>query len=179
MEVVQQNLIEGCLSGNVRAQIQFYEIHSKSVFSSAYRILRNDFEAEEVMQETFITAFQKLASVMEREKLKGWLCRIATNKSLNYLKRSRTDWIELEDKHAQVEDDEDSTPWENVDVEKIYELIQQLPEGYRVILTLFLIEGYSHDEIANELGITSSTSRSQYVRAKKKLSELIDTQYVR
>lgn len=164
-------LIERCKRQDERAMQQFYSENFQSVFNTANYILRDRVEAEDVMQETFITAFDRLDDLGEESKLQGWLKTIARNKSLNQIKKRRS-WNDFDDisEVADVDLEEDTS---DLDLTYIYKCIGELPEGYRVILTLFLIEGLDHEEIADHLGITNSTSRSQYTRARQKLREII------
>lgn len=127
------------------------------------------------MQETFITAYSKLDDVVDEQKIGGWMCRIATNKSLNYVKRQRQHWVDLD--NVEVAEEEVEEDLSEYSVDHIYRCIKELPDGFRVIITLFLIEGYSHKEIGEELGIAESTSRSQYTRARRRLTELIGNQH--
>lgn len=150
----------------------FYTQNYQSVFNTANFILRDKVEAEDVMQETFITAFDRLNDLEDVSKAEGWLKAIARNKSLNQIKK-RKHWSDLED-HETVTPVEEEGSFEDVDLTYIYKCIGELPEGYRVILTLYLLEGLDHDEISAYLGITGSTSRSQYTRARQKLRELIE-----
>jgi RNA polymerase sigma factor (sigma-70 family) len=168
----QENLFKGCLRGDLRSQMDFYQNYQGQVFNSAYRILRDRVSAEDITQETFITAFERLSEIREIEKVGGWMNRIAVNKSLNALKKDKGRWLSL-DQNDIPESEELNDDWlDDIDVDKVYSAIEDLPPGYRTILNLFLIEDYSHAEIGEELGITESTSRSQYTRAKKKLKEI-------
>ena len=160
------------MSGDVRAQLRFYDLHCNRVYSSAYRILKNAQEAEDIMQETFIQAYKSFNQLQDHNKVGSWLSRIASNKSLNYIKRNRSNWMELTEDMA-VEDESIDNQEDGISAEDIKRCIASLPEGFRVIVTLYLIEGYDHSTIAHELGIAESTSRSQYTRARRKLSELI------
>jgi RNA polymerase sigma factor (sigma-70 family) len=167
------NLIEQCEKGDARAQLDFYKQHYKPVFTTCLRIVGNKVEAEDVMQETFITAFSKLSSLESEEKATGWLCTIARNKSLNYIQRERNTWVDLKDHDEPVYD----TKYEEVDVAYIYKGIKLLPEGYRLIMNLYLFEGMNHEQIGSSLGISASTSRSQYARAKQRLKQIIEQHY--
>ena len=157
----------------MRSQLELYNRHSHQVYASAFRILRNTQEAEDIMQETFITAYKRLDDVEDEKKIGAWMSRIASNKSLNYIKRQRQNWVDLDEVEVVEEPEEDLNEYS---IDHIYKCIEQLPEGFRIILTLFLIEGLSHKEIGDQIGIAESTSRSQYTRARRRLTEIITTQ---
>lgn len=127
------------------------------------------------MQETFITAYTRLDEVQDVKKLGPWMCRIATNKSLNYVKRQRRHWVDIDD--VELAKEEEDTDLRQQSVQHIYKCMEDLPDGFRIILTLYLIEGYSHQEIGEQLGIAESTSRSQYTRARKRLIDLIASKH--
>lgn len=138
----------------------------------AYRICNNVEQAEDLVQEAFVSAFRNLRSYKGTASFGSWLKRIVINTSLNYLRAKKIEFEELSDeKHPVVEDvnfDE-----QELNVDRIRECISQLPNGYRVVLSLYLLEGYDHNEIAEILDISVSTSKSQYNRAKRKLKEIL------
>ena len=128
-------------------------------------------EAEDVMQDAFLSAFKNIDTYRGEVSFGAWLKKIVVNRSLDYLKKRRIQFQEVNEKTAQLPDFQTET--KEVDVEQIKKAIQQLPDGYRVVLSLYLIEGYDHEEISQILGITNSASRTQYLRAKNKLRELL------
>lgn len=144
------------------------------MYNVSFRIVNDRFEAEDIMQEAFLKAFQNLTSYKGNVSFGAWLKKIVVNKSLDYLRSRRhkesffdtIDEMEIEDEVA-IDDSPDSYKVE--DLKNVREKIEELPEGYRIILTLYLLEGYDHEEIAEITGISPSTSRSQYSRAKKTL----------
>ena len=172
--VTAEPLIDQCAQGDQQAQMVVYNQYAKMVFNSAYRILSSKMEAEDIMQETFIEAFSKLSELREQERFAGWLKRIAVNKSINALKKRR--FVNFEMGAEPVAENED-IDIDNVKLERVYACIARLPEGYRVIISLYLLEGYDHEEIADILNIQASTSRSQYTRARKKLKHLYEESY--
>lgn len=143
------------------------------------RILRNQQEAEDILQEAFVDVFTKLNSFRGESSFGAWFKRIVVNKSINALKKRKlptTDWDDIKDEDDPTfEDTEEQTAFP-YSVAQVQGAIELLPEGYRVVFSLFLLEGFSHKEIASELGITESTSKSQYNRAKKKIRQLLTEQ---
>lgn len=173
---IHQDLIDGCRSGDQRAQFQVYKLYYKAMYNTSLRIVNDEMEAEDVMQEAFLSAFEKINSYSGTVSFGAWLKRIVINRSLDALGKRKAIFEDIEN-HAGIYDDsgEESAYQEDVmlRVEEVKAAIERLPEGYRVILSLYLIEGYDHDEISEMLSISSSTSRSQLSRAKQKLvSEL-------
>jgi len=167
-------LINRCIDGDQMAYQQVYEMCAKGVFSSIIRIVRSKEEAEDLLQDTFATAFQQLKYYRGEASLFGWIKRIGVNKSLNQIKKKKLD-IKDNTNEADLTWQED--PWNNIDLptpDQIARKIQLLPDGFRVVLSLYLFEGYSHKEIASELAISESTSKTQYLRGKKKLKQLFE-----
>lgn len=141
------------------------------MFSICMRLINNTAEAEDVMQEAFLNAFTKIESYKGEVSFGAWLKRIVINRSLDYLKKRKVKFEEINEKTNQLPDYQMEIKEVNMDV--IKDAIQKLPDGYRVVLSLFLIEGYDHEEISEILGISNSNSRTQYLRAKNKLRELL------
>jgi len=141
------------------------------MFSICMRIVNNATEAEDVMQEAFLNAFTKLDTYKGEVSFGAWLKRIVINRSLDYLKKQKVKFDEINEKTNQLPDFQMEIKEVNMTV--IKDAIQKLPDGYRVVLSLFLIEGYDHEEISEILGISNSNSRTQYLRAKNKLRELL------
>jgi RNA polymerase sigma-70 factor (ECF subfamily) len=173
---IHQDLIDGCREGDQKAQFQVYKLYYKAMFNTSLRIVNDDMEAEDVMQEAFLSAFEKINTYSGNVSFGAWLKKIVVNRSLDALGMRKAVFEDI-DSHAEIRDEshEDAAYNEELatKVEEVKAAIERLPEGYRVILSLYLIEGYDHDEIAELLHISSSTSRSQLSRAKQKLvSEL-------
>lgn len=173
-------LISQCRKGDRTAQFELYRLYFKAMYNTALRIISRPSEAEDVMQEAFLSAFRRLDTYRGDVSFGAWLKRIVINKSIDALRQRRMKAEELTGIEA-VEETEtgwdieegDTVPAETL-VHRIKEAIGKLPEGYRVVLTLALIEGYDHEEIAQVLSISESTSRSQLARARKKLIEIIN-----
>lgn len=141
------------------------------MFNICMRIVNNATEAEDVMQEAFLNAFTKLDTYKGEVSFGAWLKRIVINRSLDYLKKQKVKFDEINEKTNQLPDFQMEIKEVNMTV--IKDAIQKLPDGYRVVLSLFLIEGYDHEEISEILGISNSNSRTQYLRAKNKLREFL------
>lgn len=159
-------LIEECRKGNSRAQFRLYNQYAKAMYNIAYRMLNNREDAEDILQETFVDCFRNINSFRFESTFGAWLKRILINKCINHLQKKRIDLTLTDELPNIVYEEEDETVY---DISKITRGIEMLPDGYRVILSLYLLEGYDHSEIAQILGISESTSKSQYSRAKEKL----------
>lgn len=168
-----QALIEQSKQGDRNAQYQLYGLYVDAMFNVAMRLLTIREDAEDVLQESFVEAFKKMDTFRFESTFGAWLKRIVINRSINHLKTKRLLLSSLESEGEVIEDDEVNAI-EPLEIEKIKIGLGQLPEGYRQIITLYLIEGYDHAEIGEILGISTSTSKSQYHRAKKKLVKIVN-----
>ena len=170
-ENIHQEIIDQCKEGDQKAQFRLYKLYYKPMYSVCMRLINQADEAEDVMQEAFLNAFRNIDTYRGEVSFGAWLKRIVINRSLDHLKKKKLKLEEINDKTAQIADYQ--MEMKEVNVEVIKNAIQQLPDGYRVVLSLFLIEGYDHEEISQILGITNSNSRTQFLRAKNKLRELL------
>jgi RNA polymerase sigma-70 factor (ECF subfamily) len=134
-------------------------------------MLNNEVEAEDVMQEAFLKAFAKIDTYEGKVSFGAWLKKIVINRSLDQLKKRKIKFEELNEKI--LEEETFSFDISEIQLEKLKKTIRNLPDGYRVVLSLYLLEGYDHEEIAQILGITNVSSRSQFLRAKLKLRQML------
>lgn len=141
------------------------------MYSVSLRIVNDDMEAEDVMQEAFLSAFKKIETYKGEVSFGAWLKRIVVNRSLDYLKKRKVKFEEINERTTEIKDYQMET--KEVDIQMLKKAIQKLPDGYRIVLSLYLIEGYDHEEISQILGISNSSSRTQLLRAKNKLKALL------
>lgn len=141
------------------------------MFSVCMRLLNNETDAEDAMQEAFLSAFKKIDTYKGEVSFGAWLKKIVINRSLDYLKKRKVKFEEINEKSNQFIDHQMET--KEVNMKVIKDAIQKLPDGYRVVLSLYLIEGYDHEEISEIIGISNSNSRTQFLRAKNKLREIL------
>ncbi len=168
---IHQDLVERCHKGDTKAQFELYKIYYKPMYNICLRMVGSQVEAEDVMQEAFLKAFTKIDTYQGVVSFGAWLKKIVINRSLDHLKKRKVKFEELNEK---IPDEEPvNIEISEIQMEKLKNAIQQLPDGYRVVLSLYLLEGYDHEEIAQILGITNVSSRSQYMRAKLKLREML------
>jgi len=167
----QARLIEDCRKGNRKAQFEIYKRYYKAMYNTALRITCDQMEAEDVMQEAFLKAFTKLDSYRGEVTFGAWLKKIVINKALDVIKLKKA-VISLDEsgRTPDLPDDSYEERIPDLSAEQIKDAILGLPEGYRIVLSLFLLEGYDHEEISEILGITNATSRTQYHRARKRLA---------
>ncbi len=173
--MIQDNIVRLCIEGDEQAQYRFYQQYAKAMFNICIRML-NDFDlAEDALQDAFISAFKNLPTFKGDAPVGAWLKRIVVNTCLNYLKKRSIEIVNVENIGKIPVYEEEPTDYTEIDfeIEKVKQGIRQLPSGFRVVLSLYLIEGYDHKEIAEILNISESTSKSQYNRAKKKLRDIL------
>lgn len=142
----------------------------------AFRIVGDIAEAEDVLQEAFVDAFAKLKDFRQDTTFGLWLKQIVVNRSINLLRKRKLELVELEDGYLENIADDES--WDDEDLQyqvaRVKEGMNQLPDGYRIVLSLYLLEGYDHEEIGQILNISENTSRTQFLRAKRKLIEILN-----
>ena len=171
-------LLERCLTGEHSAQFEIYKLYYKAMYNTAHRILKDSFEAEDVMQESFLTAFIKLGTFKGEVAFGAWLKRIVINKSITqFRKNNKVKEVGLDVVPEQASHDTEETAYTMLSVKDITNSINQLKDNYRVALTLNLIEGYDYEEIAEIMNITYQNSRTTISRAKNKLRQLLVVNY--
>lgn len=174
-------LIELCKKNDQAAFEQVYRSYNKAMYHVCLRMLNTTQEAEDVLQESFITAFNAIHTYSAKSSFGAWLKRIVINKCIDVIRKRRINFVSLgeEDYLEEATHPNEETRY---DVESIKRAMRLLPDGYRIILSLYVFEDYTHMQIAEKLGIQEGTSKSQYARAKKKLAELMtsnDSQHER
>jgi RNA polymerase sigma-70 factor (ECF subfamily) len=172
---IHEDLIRGCQVNDRKAQFQVYKLYFKAMFNTALRIVNDSAQAEDIMQEAFLEAFRRIESYRGESSFGIWLKKIVINKSIDEIRKSK-DVISIDEADIEVLDqneDENYIQVLSTRVEEIRKAIHALPDSYRIILSLFLLEGYDHEEIAQILDISYNLSRTRYSRARKKLLENI------
>lgn len=174
-EDIHRDVIDLCKQGDVGAQYKLYALYSKAMFNICFRMMNQQEEAEDVLQDAFTYAFRKLESFRFESSFGAWLKRIVINTCINHLKKKRLEVVYTDEAYDVLPEDE-VVDYEQIrfEVKEVRKAIEQLPDGYRIIFSLYLLEGYDHKEIAEIMNISESTSKSQYLRAKKKIKEIIE-----
>lgn len=169
----QEKLIRLCLKNNKKAQLTIYNQYNKAMYNICLYMVKDSYVAEELMQDAFISAFEKLSTFKGEVSLGAWIKKIVINKCLDHLKIKRNFFESLNENYEIASEEESDNVQIEYKTDAIKEAIFNLPKGYRTIVTLYLLEGYDHEEIAVILDISPSTSRSQYTRAKALLQKIL------
>ncbi len=170
--MLQSELIEQCRNNDRRAQMRLYNKYCDGMYYVALRFLKDPFEAEEAMQESFIKAFTRLHQFTGDVTFGAWLKRIVINKSIDMLKAKKMNMVAINEQvMTSVEEQNDWSVSDSVTVDEVKKAIEKLPEKYKYAVMLFLIEGYDHNEISEVLDITPVSSRTLVHRGKKQLQE--------
>jgi RNA polymerase sigma factor (sigma-70 family) len=173
-------LIAMCQANNDLGFTELYKKYAKRIYNSIHRIVSHTAEAEDILQETFVTVFNDLERLSNVINVEAWLKRIAINRAISYIRKKKIEFTDLgfTELEAEKEYNEDENDIFENKVEDIRTCIEQLPPGYKTIVSLYLFEQISQEEIATMLGISHNTVRTQYHRAKKKIiSSLKDKAY--
>lgn len=172
----QVDIIEQCKQNNRKAQLQLYSQYCDGMYIVAKRFLKDSADAEDVVQEAFIKAFSKLHQYKAEVTFGAWLKRIVVNKSIDFLKSKKQYLVELDEVHLKVVDTSKDNEWlveDAITLNDVKEAMNELPEKYQYVVTLYLIEGYDHQEISEILDISEVASRTQLSRGKVKLQKLL------
>ena len=166
---IHAKLIDSARKGNQQSMYRLYKLYVQAMYNTCIRMVSNQYDAEDIIQESFVKAFNNLDSFRGDSSFGSWLKRIVINQSISFLRTKKQEFTDIDNLQIVTEEEEDNIP--KVDPTMIHESIKALPEKARVVLNLYLLEGYRHKEIAEILDITVSTSKSQYLRAKQLLRE--------
>ena len=170
----EQELIQGCIAARPKAQKALFDIYAPKLYVVCLRYLKDQMRAQDVLQDTFVKIFAHIGNYKSEGAFEGWLKRIAVNTCLDQLRKDKkllTD-VSLDDVSHKLAYQDYSA--EKLMADDLLKLVQALPDGYRTVFNLFAIEGFSHQEIAQQLSISESTSKTQYLRARAYLKERIE-----
>jgi RNA polymerase sigma-70 factor (ECF subfamily) len=172
--ISETELVRRSLAGEEHAQRQLYGRYVGAMFHTVLRLTANRSDAEDLTQEVFVKVFEKLDSFRGESTLGAWIKRITVNTALNFLRTAnRMQTVALESQALPPDEPEvDEAAWAH-DLRRIHEAIGELPDGCRLVFNLHLLEGYRHQDVAQMLGITESTSKTQYMRARRLLREYL------
>jgi RNA polymerase sigma-70 factor (ECF subfamily) len=168
----EEELIKGCLRRERSAQQQLFDLYSSKMYGLCYRYVRHAMEAEDILVTAFTKVFERIGQFKGEGSFEGWIRRIMVNEALTYLRKSRTMYLETDLEQADREPDYDNLS-DHLEAEDLLKMIQELPPGYRLVFNMYAIDGYSHKEIAKQLGISENTSKSQLSRARVYLQKLL------
>jgi RNA polymerase sigma-70 factor (ECF subfamily) len=171
--MTEEAILQGCLGNDASAQKELYNRYSPKMLAVCYRFGHNREDAEDMLQEGFIKVFSQIHTFRNQGAFEGWIRRIIVHTCINNLKKNKKFSESVDLIHAtSLQVREESVP-SIVEAKQVVECIRLLPLGYRTVLNLYAIEGYSHKEISSVLEIEESTSRSQYTRAKQMLEDIL------
>jgi RNA polymerase sigma factor (sigma-70 family) len=170
----EQELIQGCIAARPKAQKALFDIYAPKLHVVCLRYVKDQMRAQDVLQDTFVKIFANIGNYKSEGAFEGWLKRIAVNTCLDQLRKDKkllTD-VSIDDVSHRLAHKDYSA--EKLMADDLLKLVQALPDGYRTVFNLFAIEGFSHQEIAQQLGVSESTSKTQYLRARAYLKERIE-----
>ena len=172
---IHKDLIEQCRINDRKAQYEIYKLYSTAMYNICFRILKDEAEAEDVLQEAFLNAFRNIRNYRGDASFGAWFKRIVVNSAINQVRKRKLEFENLDD----VDPGEETESYDEnelvLDIQRVRDAIEKLPDGFRTVFSLYLLEGYDHYEISEILGISVSTSKSQYNRAKRKVREIMGT----
>jgi RNA polymerase sigma-70 factor (ECF subfamily) len=173
IEHTHKNIIEACKKGKDKARYELYQLYSKAMFNVCFRMMNNREEAEDMLQEAFTQAFLKLHTFRYESSFGAWLKRIVVNTCINAINKKKVEIEYCEEvyQHDRAENAEE--PELEYSVNDVRRAMEKLPEGGRMVFSLYLLEGYDHVEISQILNISESTSKSQFMRAKQRIVEVL------
>ena len=171
---ITQMLVDRARKGDQQSVYRLYKMYVRAMYNVSIRIVANQHDVEDILQESFASAFCNLGAFKGEATFGAWLKRIVINKSINHVKKQKIWFTEIETVDVPDEDEHsDDNLFAKITPEMIHEAIKTLPAKAKTVLNLYLLEGYQHKEIAKMLDISESTSKSQYQRARKLLQERI------
>lgn len=166
-------LINQSKKGDQKAQYELYNLYVEAMYSICRRMMGNEDEAKDVLQDSFIQAFTKLHTLQKEALFPAWIKRIVVNGCINALKKNRKMIEPLSDEIEVVQDDEEAQEFSQYQVFRVKQALDRISEGCRTVLNLYIFEGYDHKEIAQILSISESASKAQYSKAKSKIRQLL------
>jgi RNA polymerase sigma factor (sigma-70 family) len=172
--IIESDLLRGCIEGNRRMQEELYRRFSPRMYAVCLRYAGNAEEAEDILQEGFIKVFKKLDSFRSEGSFEGWVRRIFVNTAIEHFRRKRY-LMPITEKEENTIEGKYTTVLDDLGAKDIMALVQELSPGYRTVFNMYVVEGYTHKEIADMLGISEGTSKSQLSRAKVILQDMVRT----
>ena len=172
---MEEAIIKKAVEGDLKAFKSIFDFYLPKMSPVSLRYCANDLEADDILQDSFIKIYYNLKSFKFEGSFEGWIRKTVVNTALNYYKKNKrtVQIVKIEDVSESDTPEAELSDIEQLEQEQLLKIIQQLPEGYRTVFTLYVLDDFSHKEIANMLGIDEGTSRSQYSKAKKMINKLM------
>lgn len=167
-------LIKECVKGNVKAHRFLFEKFAPKMLTVCMRYAKNKSDAEDVLQDAFIKVFNKLSEFKNEGSLEGWIRRIMVNTSLDQIRKNNKFYNDMDLDTVSYKLEYLDFKFNNLETEDLLKMINNMPNGYKIVFNMFAIEGYSHQEIATTLGVSENTSKSQYLRARSFLKNELE-----
>jgi len=174
--MTEEQLIDGCKARNPLSQRHLYEKYSRKMMGVCMRYTNNRDEAEDVLQDGFVKVFEKISSFQSQGSFEGWLRRIFVNTALDNIRKNKEHNLLADIDQVGYSLDAGTNVESDLNAEELLTILNKIPAGYKVVFNMFVIEGYSHKEIADELGVSESTSKTQFLRAKAYLMKVMQKQ---
>lgn len=171
-----QHIIDGCKKGDRHCQKLIFEMMYGKMLGVCYRYAENNDEAQDMVQEGFIIAFSKIGNYSGQGSFEGWVRRIIINKSIDIIRKKKKNFFSIDaydNYDLEAEDDADVSIYQGIEKEVIFKAIQQLSPAYQTVFNLYVLDGYTHQQIAEELNISEGTSKSNLAKARLKLKKLL------
>ncbi len=169
----KEELVSRLMKEERSAQFTFYKTYADAMYNISLRIVQDQNEAQDILQKSFMDAFKNIHSYNGSSTPGAWLKRIVVNNSIDFIRKQKPVIQEIDHTISSIPEEVTEESDEQYKVDMVRSAINKLPDGYRTVLSLYLLEGYDHQEIAEIMHITESTSKSQYSRAKQKLKEIL------
>lgn len=179
-----EELIDGCIAGNRRSQQKVYEMYYGKMMAACYRYARNREEAQDLLQDGFIKVFTKINKYNKEGSFEGWIRRLIVNNAIDSFRKNKNTFmvpdsdLVMEKQMGEYEEEEDDS-YHNLKAQDVMEAMQQLSPAYKMVFNLYVIENYSHQEIADALGISVGTSKSNLAKAKQNLKRILEKDFIK
>lgn len=171
---IHKHLIVQSQQGDQAAMSTLYGLYAKAMYNICRRMMGDEEEAKDLLQESFIDAFQKLPTLREVNTFSSWIKRIVVNNCINAIRKKKLDTSQLEEGADFIEEEEDDFEYTQFQASQIMQAIDLLPDGCKTVLNLYLFEGYDHKEIGAILEVTESASKAQYCKAKARIRKILE-----
>ncbi len=166
-------IVERCKNNDRKAQLKLYEKYCDGMFWVAMRFVKNSDDAEDILQEAFIKAFEKLHQFSAEVTFGAWLKRIVVNQSIDFLKSKKQKVMVLDETYMHIETDEDWSVANGITIDEVMQAMERLPENYKYVVLMYLVEGFDHREISQVLNLTETTCRTRLLRGKVLLKDFL------
>lgn len=174
-QTIHKYLINRSQEGDRKAQNELYKLYAGAMYNICRRIMGDEEEAKDVLQDAFITVFTKISNLKEENTFSAWIKRVVINHCINALKKKKIETSSLDENYDTIQEYDSDDGFKEIEVKKVLKAIDKISQGCRTVLNLYLFEGYDHKEIGQILSISESASKAQYSKARSKIRKLLAT----